>query len=116
MNKSAALTLLAAKAALGASLALGFATSPAVLANPHDVIASPAFMACEEDQPCWDPCTMGNRQPCPPPPGTGPWADATDDALYFSGVETPHPEARRTPSRCQVGVAHGLGTVAVVLA
>jgi hypothetical protein len=22
-------------------------------------------VACEEDQPCWDSCTMGNRIPCP---------------------------------------------------
>lgn len=46
-----------------------FTTAPPAGAEPAP--PGPPAAECYEDQPCWDPCTMGNRRPCPPsaPPG-----------------------------------------------
>lgn len=89
--------ILSARIALAAGMvvsSLGYGLVSAV--ELHAAPAAPAHptvsvAACEEDQPCWDCTTMGNRicgvdvgGPAYAP-GTGPAVDAADDALYAAG-------------------------------
>jgi hypothetical protein len=66
MNRSTAIAFIAGKAALGASLALGFASSPAAPAHvahaDYPEPPTPTWIeGIEEDDPRWDCWTMGNQ-------------------------------------------------------
>lgn len=84
MNTKNAAALVTGLWVLGGTLAGGLVLGPAVHAGTHTVALS---TTCEEDQPCWDCETMGNRL-C----GTGQrageeWDRQFDDTVGSSPID-----------------------------